>query len=127
MGRARAFRGPAHVLYCIFDSLRKKKEERSVRPAGSCRCGPEIKFLDLDRPATHVANNGLGQASSGLVPGWVEIGPARVSVRPMPLYPQFDKRDHGDGIVVLEMKEIASINFSECTNKIHISNVNCLR
>lgn len=37
--------------------------------AGSCRCGPEIKFPDRDRPATHVTDNRPGRASNGLVPG----------------------------------------------------------
>ena len=68
------------LYFCIFDSFRvkNKEKERSTREpahAGSCRCGPEIKFLDRDRPAAHVADNGPGRA---------QIVSGRVSARPRP-------------------------------------------
>ena len=65
------------LYFCIFDSFRVKSKgkERSA-------LGPEIKFLDCDTPAVHVADNGPGRASSKLVLGW---GPNRAGpARPMP-------------------------------------------
>ena len=67
--------GLAHVLCCFFCILNnfklknKGKEHLARRPAHacSCRCGPKIKFLDHDRPAAQVEDNGPGGASSGLV------------------------------------------------------------
>ena len=65
-------------FFCIFDSFRLKKKgnERSAHEpanAGSCQCGLEIKCLDCDRPTAHVADNGPGRASSGLMLGRTQI------------------------------------------------------
>ena len=81
-GQTRASRGPAHVLCCIFDSFKVKtkgKECSTGGPAhaGSCGCGWEIKFLDRDRPAAHVADNGPGLERARAVPDPNRAGPAR--------------------------------------------------
>ena len=80
-----------YVFFCIFDSFRLKNKGHELSAcgpahAGSCQCGPEIKFLDCDMTAAHVANNGPGRASSGLASGRaqiVSVRVARVLARPM--------------------------------------------
>ena len=54
---------PMFYVVCIFDSFKiknkgKKRSTCGPAHAGSCRCGPEIKFLNRDRHAAHVADNG---------------------------------------------------------------------
>ena len=63
--------GPCFMLFfCIFDNFRlknkgKKHSARVPAHAVSCRCGPEIKFVDRDRPAAHIADSGPGPNRAG--------------------------------------------------------------